>query len=101
MVRNHQAKQPLYPTCMTLALFNALPLADQFATVFESGTFVVTRWHEIDDAVNLYELPGRFFVEVTYNTTRNELLDVFSFGREDWGRLEDYAVSVQLPEGLE
>jgi hypothetical protein len=72
---------------MPLDQFTVLPLDEQLAILFESGTLVATRWQEVDEAINLYELPDRFFAEITYNTTRNELLELFNYGREHWGRL--------------
>ena len=39
--------------------FRLLPLDEQLATVFDEGTFLMTRWEE-EDAINLYWLAGRF-----------------------------------------
>lgn len=83
---------------MTLYQFNQLPYNAQLAAALNEGTFLATRWQAENEAVNLYELPGRFFVEVTYDTAANELLDLRSFRHPS--QLEDYAVYVQLPDWL-
>lgn len=83
---------------MTLYQFNQLLYEAQPAAALKDGTLLATRWQAENEAVNLYELPGRFFVEVTYDTAANELLGLRSFSSR--GPLEDYAVSVQLPGWL-
>jgi len=85
---------------MTLDQFNDLPLGEQLATVFQSGAYVARRWHSLDEAVNLYELPAHFFVEVTYCLSRNELLELGSFGLREVSRLAAYATPVRLPDNL-
>lgn len=49
----------------------------------------------------LYEMPGRFFVELTYGTETNEVQYLFAFeaGGED-DRLPDYAMFVKLPDWM-
>lgn len=83
---------------MNLYFFNALPYDLQLVAVFETGAFLATRWQAENEAVNLYELPGRFFVEVTYDTATNELVGLLGFS--DPAGLEDYAVYVQLPDWM-
>lgn len=83
---------------MTLYQFNLLPYETQLAAALNDGTFVATRWQAENEAVNLYSLPGHFFVEVTYDTVANELVDLRSFSTS--AGLEDYAVSVRLPDWL-
>lgn len=46
--------------------------------------------------VNLYHLPGDFFVELYYDTHANKLVRLRSF--KDATLLEDYVVGVRLPE---
>ena len=43
-------------------------------------------------------MSGPFFAELTYNTTRNIILYAESFGPEEQEKLEDYALSVRLPD---
>jgi hypothetical protein len=83
---------------MTLYEFNALPYDRQLVAVLDSGTFLATRWEE-EDAINLYHLPGRFFVELYYDTHINQIHRVRAFITA--GQLEDYAAYIQLPEGLD
>ena len=86
---------------MTLDQFNALPDDQQLAAVHATGTYVARRWQEVHEAVLLYDMPGRFFVELTYDTDTNEVQYLFPFeaGSED-NRLADYAMFVQLPGWL-
>jgi len=42
---------------MTLYTFNLLPYDRQLVAVFDTGSFLATRWEE-EDAVNLYYLAG-------------------------------------------
>ena len=86
---------------MALPEFNLLFSEGQLSTVFSTGHYLARRWQAEDEAVHLYELPGRFFAELTYNTTRNEIIDLLSFGPDDKDQLEDYAVAVRLPDWLE
>ena len=65
---------------------------------YREGTFLATRWQAGNEAVNLYELPGRFFVELIYDTAANEVLGLRSFSSLEG--LEDYAVYVQLPDWI-
>jgi hypothetical protein len=53
------------------------------------GRYLARRWQEVDEAVHLYKMPGNFFAELTYNTTRNEILYAESFGPEESKKLED------------
>ena len=85
---------------MTLEEFQALPEESQVAAVYATGAFVATRWQEVDEAVQLYEMPGGFFAELTYNTTLNQVLNQASFGYDDKDKLEDYAMFVRLPDWL-
>ncbi len=82
---------------MTIAVFNALPYDRQLVAVFDSGTFLARRYEE-EDAVNLYHLFNRFFVELYYDTQANELVRLQAF--TNIAQLEDYAMSVQLPNWL-
>ena len=59
---------------MTIDEFRALSEQDQTAAVYAAGTFVARRWQEVDEAVLLYGMPGDFFAELTYNTTRQQVL---------------------------
>jgi hypothetical protein len=83
---------------MTLSQFNALAYEQQLVLVYAKGSFVATRWQEVYEAVLLYQLPGGFFVELTYDTETNEVQYLFAFeaGGED-NRLPDYAMFVKLP----
>ena len=86
---------------MTLNQFNALPEDRQLAAVYATGTYVARRWQQVHEAVLLYELPGRFFVELADHVDTNEVQYLFQFaaGGED-DRLADYALFVQLPGWL-
>ena len=59
-----------------------------------AGPHLVRRWEE-EDGVNLYHLPGGFFVELYYDSHANELVRLRSFSSAV--PLEDYAAYVQLP----
>ena len=48
--------------------------------------------------MDLYELPGRFFAELTYDTAVTELLELRSFSGPEG--LADYAVHMQLPNWM-
>jgi hypothetical protein len=80
---------------MTLYEFNLLPYERQLVGVFETGTFLARRWEE-EDGINLYHLPGGFFVEVYYDTYVNQIVRLRSFTSA--APLEDYAHEVRLPE---
>ena len=86
---------------MTFPEFNARPYAQQLAAVHATGTYVARRWQEVYEACLLYEMPGRFFVELTYHVDTNEIQYLFAFeaGRED-DRLPGYALFVKLPDWL-
>ncbi|WP_208174437.1 hypothetical protein [Hymenobacter negativus] len=80
---------------MTFHAFIRLAEESQLAAIYATGAYVATRWQEVYEAVHLYQLPGGFFVELTYDTETNEVQYLFPFeaGSKD-DRLPDYA----LPE---
>jgi hypothetical protein len=82
---------------MTLYEFNSLPYERQLVAVFDTGTFLARRWEE-EDGINLYYLPGDFFVEVYYDTHVNQIVHLRSFTSA--APLENYTLSIELPEGL-
>ena len=82
---------------MTLFEFNTLPYDRQLVAVFDTGRSLMTRWEE-EFAFKLYELPGRFFVEVEFDTGSNNIIQLRSF--TDTGRLEDYGACITLPNWL-
>ncbi|GAB3877207.1 hypothetical protein GCM10028824_36760 [Hymenobacter segetis] len=84
---------------MTIHDFNHLSAEVQLANVFQRGTYLARRWDDFHQAVNLYRMPSGFFVEVNYDTEKNEIEFLFAFeaGGED-DRLPDYAIFVELPE---
>ena len=83
---------------MTLYEFNALPYERQLVAVFDTGTFLATRWEE-EDAMNLYHLPdGGVFVELYYDTHRNEITNLRAFTSA--AQLEDYTPYVLLHDDL-
>lgn len=86
---------------MTFSTFNLLSEEVQLAYVYDQGAYLARRWDDFHQAVNLYRLPSGFFVEVNYDTEKEEVSFLFSFeaGSED-DRLEDYAMFVQLPDWL-
>ena len=86
---------------MVLDRFNALPGNRQLAAVHATGTCVARRWPPVHEAVLRYELPSRFFVELTYPVDTNEVqcLIPFAAGGEN-DRLADFALFGQLPGGL-
>ncbi|MGI4874282.1 MAG: hypothetical protein ACRYFX_24255 [Janthinobacterium lividum] len=65
--------------------------------VFTLGTFLAHRAVDEGD-INLYHLPGDFFVEVYYNTHTGQVLLLQIFTRA--APLENYTSSIKLPEGL-
>ncbi|MFC6225624.1 hypothetical protein ACFP2F_20425 [Hymenobacter artigasi] len=83
---------------MTFPEFTLLTEDSQLAHVYAVGAYVATRWQEVYEAVLLYQMPGGFFVELTYDTESNEVQYCFPFetGSED-DRLADYAMFVKLP----
>ena len=80
---------------MTLYEFNALPYDKQLVPVFDTGRSLMTRWEE-EFAFKLYELPGRFFVELEFDTASSNIVQLRSFTSSN--RLEDYEASIQLPD---
>lgn len=85
---------------MTQDEFNALPHDRQFVAVLNSGTYLARRWQEVDKAVQLYQMPGGFFAELTYNASHNEILYTEGFGLKEQEKLADYAMFVKLPDWL-
>jgi hypothetical protein len=82
---------------MTLYTFNLLPTDRQLVAVFDTGSFLATRWEE-EDAVNLYHLagPGKgVFVELYYATHANAILRIRAFTNPH--PLIRYTDWVQLP----
>lgn len=86
---------------MTLNQFTALPAECQLSALYATGIYVARRWHEVYEAVLLYQMPDRFFVELTYHVDTEEVQYLFPFeaGGED-DRLADYGMFVQLPGWL-
>ena len=82
---------------MTLNEYNALPHDRKLVAVFDTGNFLATRWKE-EDAVNLYHLAGGVFMELYYDTHRNEITNLRAFTSA--APLEDYTPYVVLPDGL-
>lgn len=58
---------------MTLDQFYTLPEDRQLAAVYATGTYIARRWQEVHEAMLLYKMPGRFFVELTYHVDVNEV----------------------------
>ena len=85
---------------MTRDAFQVLFEPDQVAAVYAAGTFVARRWQQVDEAVRLYRMPGGFFAELPYHTTRRQVLYPGSFGDDEPDKLEDYALFVRLPRWL-
>jgi hypothetical protein len=86
---------------MNLTQFNSLPDEQQLTLVYAEGAYVATRWQEVYEAVLLYQLPGGFFVELTYDTETSEVQYLYAFeagGKGD--RLPDYVMFVKLPDWL-
>jgi hypothetical protein len=92
---------PNFGSPMTLSQFNGLPDEQQLALVYAEGAYVATRWQEVYEALLLYQLPGGFFVELTYEMETNEVQYLFAFeaGGEQH-RLPDYAMFVKLPDWI-
>ena len=86
---------------MTIHAFAHLSTEVQLAYVYRQGTYIARRWDDFHQAVNLYQLPDGFFVELNYDTDQNEITHLFAFeaGSED-DRLPDYAMFVKLPDWL-
>jgi hypothetical protein len=82
---------------MTLCEFNLLPYERQLVAVFTLGTFLAHRTIDEGD-INLYHLPGNFFVEVYYNTHTGQVLLLQRFTSA--APLENYTLSIELPEYL-
>ena len=80
--------------------FQVLSEQDQLPAVYAAGTFVARRWQQVDEAVRLYRMPGGFFAELTYHTTRRQVLYPGSFEDDEPDKLEDYALFVRLPGWL-
>ena len=86
---------------MTVPEFNQLSFEVQHAYVFQRGTYIARRWDDVHQAVQLYQVPAGFFVEVNYDVDKNEIEFFFAFeaGGED-DRLPDYAMFVKLPDWM-
>ena len=82
---------------MTLSDFNDLPYDRQFVAIFDTGRPLMVRWEE-EFAFKLYELPGRFFVEVEFNTASNKIVHHRSF--TGVSHMGDYEAYIQLPDWL-
>ncbi|MBO0358615.1 hypothetical protein J0X19_11720 [Hymenobacter sp. BT186] len=82
---------------ISLDNFNASRLEFQYAAVWAEGDYLARRYEE-EDAVNLYRMPGGYFVEVFYDQMENALSGVRAFTDKD--RLEDYACYIKLPGDL-
>ena len=82
---------------MNLYQFNALPYERQLVAVFDTGRSLMTRWEE-EFAFKLYELPGRFFVEIEFDTASSNIVGLRSF--TSLKPLEDYEVTIKLPDWL-
>jgi hypothetical protein len=77
--------------------FNLLPYGRQLVAIFTLGTFLAYRVVDEGD-VNLYHLPGDFFVEVCYNTHTDRVVQLRSFTSA--APLENYTLSIELPQVL-
>ncbi|WP_426062046.1 hypothetical protein [Hymenobacter sp. B1770] len=86
---------------MTIHSFNVLSNEVQQAYVYREGIYIARRWDDFHQAVNLYQMPDGFFVELNYDTDQNRVTHLFAFeaGSED-DRLPDYAMFVKLPDWL-
>jgi hypothetical protein len=86
---------------MTLDDFNQLSDEVLQVYVYRVGTYLARRWDDFHLAVNLYQVPAGFFVEVNVNVNTQEIELCFAFeaGSED-DRLPDYAAFVKLPEWM-
>jgi hypothetical protein len=80
---------------MTLFEFDALPYDRQLVALFDTGQPLMVRWEE-KFAFKLYELPGRFFVEVEFDTASTSIIQLRSFTGIRY--IEDYEAYIQLPE---
>ena len=80
---------------MTLYAFNQLPYERQLVAVFDTATFLITRWEE-EEAVNLYHLPDGVFVELYYDPHVNEITRLRAFVSA--APLADYAAAIRLPD---
>lgn len=81
---------------MTLYEFNALSDQQQQAAVWEQSNFVIS-WRDGRDYLNLYAI-DRFFVEIRYNPSWNEITHCRGFCSMD--ALEPYLHLVKLPSFL-
>jgi hypothetical protein len=77
--------------------FNLLPYGHQLVAIFTLGTFLAHRAVDEGD-INLYHLPGDFFVEVYYNTHTGRVVQLRSFTNA--APLENYTLSIELLEVL-
>jgi hypothetical protein len=77
--------------------FNLLPNGHQLVAIFTLGTFLAHRAADEGD-INLYHLPGDFFVEVYYNTHTGRVAQLRSFTSA--APLVNYTLSIKLPQDL-
>ncbi|GAB3724019.1 hypothetical protein GCM10027594_05080 [Hymenobacter agri] len=82
---------------MTLSEFDALPHGWQLVAIFDTGRPLMVRWEE-EFAFKLYELPGRFFVEVEFDTASTSIIQLR--GLTGVNHMEDYEAYIQLPGWL-
>jgi hypothetical protein len=86
---------------MTFAQFTKLAEHEQLAVVCATGAFVAARQQEVYEAVDLYQLPGGFFVELTYDAETNEVQYLRAFEASATGSLPGtYSALTPLPNGL-
>jgi hypothetical protein len=79
---------------MTLHEFNRQPFVRQMAVVLSTGTFLVQR-HGRGQVVQLFHLPGHFFVEVYTHTEPRRIFRVRAF--TGFADLTAYAHVIALP----
>ncbi|RFP63478.1 hypothetical protein D0N36_19250 [Hymenobacter lapidiphilus] len=75
--------------------FRALSFEQQLPVLYAEGHFLANRYEE-EDAVNLYQMPGGFFVELYYDQAENRVVRLRTFTSPRL--LEDYAPYVKLPD---
>ena len=90
-----------YLAAMTVHDFNQLSDEVQLAYVHQRGNYLARRWDDYHQAVQLYQMPPGFFVELNYDVEQNQIDFLFAFeaGGED-DRLPDYAMFVKLPDWM-
>ncbi|SET97667.1 hypothetical protein [Hymenobacter actinosclerus] len=75
--------------------FRALSFEQQLPILYAEGEFVANRYEE-EDAVNLYRLPGGFFVELFYDQHENQVVRLRTFTSSQ--QLEDYTPYIDLSD---